>query len=113
MRATLPTGVEGAGLRSQAASVGRGLEEVSRPAAGRFQFEAAGLAVSLEQPLVARAPRFAQTTRKRRFGTELRRFLESAGMSAPTAATLLGADQTAISNIEAGRFRIRRSGKVA
>ncbi|MBT2524163.1 helix-turn-helix transcriptional regulator [Streptomyces sp. ISL-99] len=52
------------------------------------------------------APRQAPTIRQRRFGTELRRLREAAGMSAPTAANLLGADRTAISNIEAGRFGI-------
>ncbi|MDT3396948.1 helix-turn-helix transcriptional regulator [Streptomyces sp. B1866] len=52
------------------------------------------------------APRQTPTARQRRFGTELRRLREAAGMSAPTAAGLLGTDRTMISNIEAGRFGI-------
>ncbi|QTT75841.1 helix-turn-helix domain-containing protein [Streptomyces mobaraensis NBRC 13819 = DSM 40847] len=52
------------------------------------------------------APRQAPPILQRRFGTELRRLREAVGMSAPTAAGLLGADRTAISNIEAGRFGI-------
>ncbi|MFJ1845279.1 MULTISPECIES: helix-turn-helix domain-containing protein [unclassified Streptomyces] len=52
------------------------------------------------------APRQAPTVRQRRFGTELRRLREAAGMSAPRAAELLGTDRTSISNVEAGRFGI-------
>ncbi|MHB9858881.1 helix-turn-helix domain-containing protein [Streptomyces sp. YIM S03343] len=52
------------------------------------------------------APRTTPTIRQRRFGAELRRLREAAGMSAPTAATLLGTDRTNISNIEAGRYGI-------
>ncbi|MEU8778965.1 helix-turn-helix transcriptional regulator [Streptomyces sp. NPDC048606] len=52
------------------------------------------------------APRQTPTIRQRRFGAELRRLREAAGLSAPAAATLLGTDRTAISNIEAGRFGI-------
>lgn len=52
------------------------------------------------------APRQAPTIRQRRFGAELRRLREAAGMSAPTAAELLGSDRTMISNIESGRFGI-------
>lgn len=52
------------------------------------------------------APRQAPTIRQRRFGTELRRLREAAGMTAPTAAQLLGSDRTMISNIESGRFGI-------
>lgn len=52
------------------------------------------------------APRHTPTIRQRRFGMELRRLRDAAGMSAPTAAALLGSDRTMISNIEAGRFGI-------
>ncbi|MFK4069334.1 Scr1 family TA system antitoxin-like transcriptional regulator [Streptomyces sp. NPDC029674] len=51
----------------------------------------------------------AQSTpsiRQRRFGLELRRLREAAGMSAPAAASSLGTDRTNISNIEAGRYGI-------
>lgn len=51
-------------------------------------------------------PRQAPTIRRRRFGAELRRLREAAGMSAPRAAELLGTDRTMISNIESGRFGI-------
>ncbi|MGP4110354.1 helix-turn-helix domain-containing protein [Streptomyces sp. 4N509B] len=52
------------------------------------------------------APRQTPTVRQRRFGTELRRLRDAAGMSAPKAAELLGSDRTMISNIESGRFGI-------
>lgn len=52
------------------------------------------------------APRQTPTILQRRFGVELRRLRESAGMTAPTAADLLGTDRTVISNVEAGRFGI-------
>ncbi|MCX5194219.1 helix-turn-helix transcriptional regulator [Streptomyces sp. NBC_00249] len=52
------------------------------------------------------APRHYPTIRQRRFGAELRRLREGAGLSAPTAAERLGADRTMISNIESGRFGI-------
>ncbi|MEU8349252.1 helix-turn-helix transcriptional regulator [Streptomyces sp. NPDC048845] len=52
------------------------------------------------------APRHHPTIRQRRFGAELRRLREGAGLSAPVAAERLGADRTVISNIEAGRFGI-------
>lgn len=52
------------------------------------------------------SPRQTPTILQRRFGTELRRLREAAGMSAPTAAGLLGTDRTVISNVEAGRFGI-------
>ncbi|MQS37614.1 helix-turn-helix domain-containing protein [Streptomyces katsurahamanus] len=52
------------------------------------------------------APRPRPTIRQRRFGAELRRLRENAGLSAPVAAERLGADRTMISNIEAGRFGI-------
>lgn len=52
------------------------------------------------------APRHHPSIRQRRFGTELRRLREAAGMSAPVAATRLGVDRTMISNIESGRFGI-------
>lgn len=51
-------------------------------------------------------PRQTPSIRQRRFGAELRRLREAAGMSAPTAAELLGSDRTMISNIESGRFGI-------
>lgn len=52
------------------------------------------------------APRQQPSIRQRRFGAELRRLREAAGMAAPAAATRLGADRTMISNIESGRFGI-------
>jgi transcriptional regulator with XRE-family HTH domain len=52
------------------------------------------------------APRQTPTVRQRRFGTELRRLRDAAGLSAPKAAELLGSDRTTISNVEAGRFGI-------
>lgn len=63
------------------------------------------------------APRHAPTILQRRFGTELRRLREAAGMTAPEAAGLLGTDRTVISNVEAGRFgiseeRLRRLGSI-
>lgn len=59
------------------------------------------------------ATRQAPTVRQRRFGAELRRLREAAGLPAPRAAELLGTDRTTISNTEAGRFgmseqRLRR-----
>ncbi|MFI7339845.1 helix-turn-helix domain-containing protein [Streptomyces sp. NPDC050085] len=52
------------------------------------------------------APGSTPTIRQRRFGLELRRLREAAGLSAPAAATALGTDRTNISNIEAGRYGI-------
>jgi transcriptional regulator with XRE-family HTH domain len=52
------------------------------------------------------APRQVPTNRQRRFGVELRRLREAAGMTTPEAAGLLGTDRTVISNVEAGRFGI-------
>ncbi|MFC5953787.1 helix-turn-helix domain-containing protein [Streptomyces pratens] len=52
------------------------------------------------------APRHHPRIRQRRFGAELRRLREAAGMTAPVAATRLGVDRTMISNIESGRFGI-------
>lgn len=52
------------------------------------------------------APRHHPSIRQRRFGAELRRLREAAGMAAPVAATRLGVDRTMISNIESGRFGI-------
>lgn len=52
------------------------------------------------------APRHTPTVRQRRFGAEIRRLRDAAGMSAPVAAQRLGTDRTMISNIEAGRFGI-------
>ncbi|CAL9580955.1 helix-turn-helix domain-containing protein [Streptomyces sp. enrichment culture] len=52
------------------------------------------------------APRPTPSIRQRRFGAELRRLREAAGMSAPRAAELLGTDRTTISNVESGRFGI-------
>jgi transcriptional regulator with XRE-family HTH domain len=49
------------------------------------------------------APRNAPTGRQRRLATEMRRLREQAGMSTQQAASLLGADRTMLSNIEAGR----------
>ncbi|MFP3987693.1 helix-turn-helix transcriptional regulator [Streptomyces sp. E11-3] len=54
------------------------------------------------------APRQTPTVRQRRFGSELRRLREAAGLSAPRAAELLGTDRTTISNVEAGRFGISK-----
>jgi transcriptional regulator with XRE-family HTH domain len=51
-------------------------------------------------------PRQTPTIRQRRFGTEIRRLRDAAGMSAQEAGGLLGTDRTMISNIEAGRFGI-------
>ncbi|ORT61117.1 helix-turn-helix transcriptional regulator [Streptomyces sp. CB03238] len=47
-------------------------------------------------------PRVAPTERQRRLGHELRKMRTSAGMSAETAAGLLGVDRSKISNIEQG-----------
>ncbi|MEU5899340.1 MULTISPECIES: helix-turn-helix transcriptional regulator [Streptomyces] len=52
------------------------------------------------------AARNAPTGRHRRLATELRRMREQAGLSVQEAASLLGADRTMISNIEAGRTGI-------
>ncbi|MEU6388998.1 DUF5753 domain-containing protein [Streptomyces sp. NPDC046939] len=52
------------------------------------------------------APSTIPAIRLRRFGLELRRLREAAGMSASAAATALGTDRTNISNIEAGRYGI-------
>lgn len=52
------------------------------------------------------APRITPTVRQRRFGTELRRMRDAAGLTAPVAAERLGSDRTMISNIESGRFGI-------
>ncbi|MEU4658584.1 helix-turn-helix transcriptional regulator [Streptomyces sp. NPDC023723] len=52
------------------------------------------------------APRQQPSILQRRFGAELRRLREGAGMSAPMAATRLGVDRTMISNIESGRFGV-------
>ncbi|GGV95680.1 transcriptional regulator [Streptomyces gelaticus] len=49
------------------------------------------------------APRNAPTGRSRRLAAEVRRMREQAGISIQSAAALLGADRTMISNIEAGR----------
>ncbi|MEU6763456.1 helix-turn-helix transcriptional regulator [Streptomyces sp. NPDC046853] len=46
------------------------------------------------------------TARRRRLGTELRRLRERADLSATEAAALLGATQSRISNIEAGRYGV-------
>ncbi|MEU1790503.1 helix-turn-helix transcriptional regulator [Streptomyces sparsogenes] len=46
------------------------------------------------------------TVRRQRLGAELRKLRERAGMSAATAAGLLGSNQTQISNIEAGRHGV-------
>ncbi|MEU0840906.1 helix-turn-helix transcriptional regulator [Streptomyces sp. NPDC005962] len=46
------------------------------------------------------------TARRQRLGAELRKLREHAGMSAATAAGLLGGNQTQISNIEAGRHGV-------
>ncbi|MEU9452580.1 helix-turn-helix transcriptional regulator [Streptomyces sp. NPDC048277] len=52
------------------------------------------------------APRQQPSIRQRRFGAELRRLRDAAGMAAPVAAARLGVDRTMISNIESGRFGI-------
>ncbi|NGO72599.1 Scr1 family TA system antitoxin-like transcriptional regulator [Streptomyces boncukensis] len=52
------------------------------------------------------APRHAPTIRQRRFGTELRRLREAAGLTAAKAADELGTDRTVIANVEGGRFGI-------
>ncbi|WP_267244697.1 helix-turn-helix domain-containing protein [Streptomyces sp. PR69] len=52
------------------------------------------------------APRSAPTGRQRRLATELRRMREHAGVSIQEAASMLGADRTMISNIEAGRTTV-------
>src|SRR4051812_34233353 len=52
------------------------------------------------------APRHAPTIRQRRFGAEIRRLRDAAGLSAPVAAERLGVDRTMNSNIESGRFGI-------
>ncbi|MFI1729963.1 helix-turn-helix transcriptional regulator [Streptomyces acidicola] len=49
------------------------------------------------------APRHAPTARHRRLAAEMRRMREQAGISVQQAASLLGADRTMISNIEAAR----------
>ncbi|GAA2493890.1 helix-turn-helix transcriptional regulator [Streptomyces thermolineatus] len=46
------------------------------------------------------------TARRRRLGAELRRLRERADLSATEAAALLGATQSRISNIEAGRYGV-------
>ncbi|MFG3252615.1 helix-turn-helix domain-containing protein [Streptomyces sp. NPDC048172] len=48
------------------------------------------------------APRTSPTERQRRLGSEVRKMRVSAGMSAETAAGLLGVDRAKISNIENG-----------
>ncbi|MDQ0774334.1 transcriptional regulator with XRE-family HTH domain [Streptomyces aurantiacus] len=49
------------------------------------------------------APRHAPTARHRRLATEVRRLREQAGISVQQAASLLNADRTLVSNIEAAR----------
>lgn len=49
-------------------------------------------------------PRNAPTARQQRFGAELRRLRERAGISSTDAAAMLGVQQSRISNIEAGRI---------
>ncbi|MEU1786855.1 helix-turn-helix transcriptional regulator [Streptomyces sparsogenes] len=49
------------------------------------------------------APRSTPTSRQRRLAAELRRMREQAGVSIQQAATMLGADRTMVSNIEAAR----------
>ncbi|QHY98310.1 Helix-turn-helix protein [Streptomyces sp. S4.7] len=49
------------------------------------------------------AQRNAPTGRQRRLASEMRRMREQAGISIQGAASMLGADRTMISNIEAGR----------
>ncbi|RDG38202.1 Scr1 family TA system antitoxin-like transcriptional regulator [Streptomyces corynorhini] len=51
-------------------------------------------------------PRKAPTARQRRLGSELRKIREHAGLSLTHAASLLGADRTALSNTESGRFGV-------
>ncbi len=46
------------------------------------------------------------TARRRRLGTELRRLRERADLTATEAAALVGATQSRISNIEAGRYGV-------
>ena len=48
------------------------------------------------------AARTSPTDRQRRLGAEVRRMRTSAGVSAESAAKLLGVDRSKISNIEAG-----------
>ncbi|GAA2099742.1 helix-turn-helix transcriptional regulator [Streptomyces albiaxialis] len=52
------------------------------------------------------APRHTPTIRQRRFGTELRRLREAAGLTAAQAAEELGTDRTVVANVEGGRFGI-------
>lgn len=51
-------------------------------------------------------PRKLLTVRQRRFGSELRRLREHAGLTLAQAAERLGADRTTISNTESGRFGV-------
>jgi transcriptional regulator with XRE-family HTH domain len=51
-------------------------------------------------------PRSAPTIRQRRFGAELRKLREHAGLSIATAAELLGTDRPRITNMELGRFGV-------
>ncbi|MDG4858328.1 helix-turn-helix transcriptional regulator [Streptomyces sp. T-3] len=51
-------------------------------------------------------PRTNPTARQGRLGAELRKLREAAGVPAREAADLLGASQTQVSHIEAGRFGI-------
>uniref|UniRef100_A0AAU3GT95 Helix-turn-helix transcriptional regulator n=1 Tax=Streptomyces sp. NBC_01401 TaxID=2903854 RepID=A0AAU3GT95_9ACTN len=51
-------------------------------------------------------PRKLLTVRQRRLGSELRRIREHAGLTLAQAAERLGADRTAISNTESGRFGV-------
>ncbi|MCH0538500.1 helix-turn-helix transcriptional regulator [Streptomyces sp. MUM 203J] len=51
-------------------------------------------------------PNAPPTARRRRLGTELRRLRERAGMTATNAAALISANQSRISNIEAGRYGV-------
>lgn len=46
------------------------------------------------------------TARRRRLGVELRRLRERADLSATQAAALVGATQSRVSNIEAGRYGV-------
>ncbi|WP_030866384.1 helix-turn-helix domain-containing protein [Streptomyces sp. NRRL S-37] len=52
------------------------------------------------------APRNSPTGRQRRLAAELRRLREQAGVSIQEAASMLGADRTMVSNIEAGRTTV-------
>ncbi|MDJ0341190.1 helix-turn-helix transcriptional regulator [Streptomyces sp. H10-C2] len=52
------------------------------------------------------APRTTPTARQQRFGVEVRRMREHAGLTAARAAELLGTDRAMISNIEAGRVGV-------